>query len=138
MNWHTPDAFNQFSELSDYNLFTSDRALTETLGRCADWSLEQLTAFGARLGSAETYALADNANRHPPELHAFDALGRRIDFVDFHPSWHSVLAMYREQGLVSLPFRDQRPGRWVAWAAGYYMHAQIEHGTLCPATMTQV
>ena len=83
MNWRTPDAFNQFSELSDYNLFTSDRALTETLGRCADWSLEQLTAFGARLGSAETYALADNANRHPPELHAFDALGRRIDFVDF-------------------------------------------------------
>ena len=137
MNWHTPDAVNQFSELSDYNLFTSDRALTETLGRCADWSLEQLTAFGARLGSAETYALADNANRHPPELHALDALGRRIDFVDFHPSWHSVLAMYREQGLVSLPFRDQRPGRWAAWAAGYYMHAQIEHGTLCPATMTQ-
>jgi putative acyl-CoA dehydrogenase len=104
MNWHTPDAFNQFSELSDYNLFTSDRALTETLGPCTDWSLEQLTAFGARLGSAETCALADNANRHPPELHAFDALGRRIDFVDFHPSWRSVLAMYPGAGLVSLPF----------------------------------
>src|SRR5260370_16574179 len=104
MNWHTPDAFNQFSELSDYNLFTSDRALTEMLGRCADWSLEQLTAFGARLGSAETYALADNANRHPPELHALDALGRRIDFPAFHPSCHSHLAISRHQGLFPLPF----------------------------------
>jgi putative acyl-CoA dehydrogenase len=34
-------------------------------------------------------------------------------------------------------FREQRPGRWPAWAAGFYMHAQIEYGTLCPATMTQ-
>ena len=98
MNWRTHDVFNQFSELSDYNLFTTDRALTEALGRCADWSSEQLTTFGASLGSAGTYALADNANRHKPELQTFDARGRRIDFVDFHPSWHSVLGMYREQG----------------------------------------
>ena len=96
-----------------------------------------MTTFGASLGSAETYALADNANRHKPELQIFDSRGRRIDFVDFHPSWHSLLGMYREQGLVSLPFREQRLGRWPAWAAGFYMHAQIEYGTLCPATMTQ-
>jgi putative acyl-CoA dehydrogenase len=137
MNWLTHDVFNQFSELSDYNLFTTDRSLTETIRRCADWSSEQLTAYGARLGSAETYALADNANRHPPELQTFDSRGRRIDFVDFHPSWHSVLGLYRQQGLVSLPFRESRVGRWSAWAAGFYMHAQIEYGTLCPATMTQ-
>jgi hypothetical protein len=68
MNWRTHDVFNQFSELSDYDLFTTDRALTEALGRCANWSSEQLTTFGASLGSAETYALADNANRHKPEL----------------------------------------------------------------------
>ena len=137
MSWRTHDVFNQFSELSGYNLFTTDRALTEALGRCANWSSDRLTTFGASLGSAETYALADNANRHKPELQIFDARGRRIDFVDFHPSWHSLLGMYREQGLVSLPFREQRLGRWPAWAAGFYMHAQIEYGTLCPATMTQ-
>ena len=137
MNWHTHDVFNQFSELSGYNLFTTDSALTEAVGRCAEWFIEPLTTFGARLGSVETYTLAENANRHPPELQTFDARGRRIDFVDFHPSWHSVLGMYREQGLVSLPFREHRPGRWSAWAAGFYMHAQIEFGSLCPATMTQ-
>jgi putative acyl-CoA dehydrogenase len=63
MNWRTHDVFNQFSELSDYNLFTTDRALTEALGRCADWSSEQLTTFGVNLGSAGTYALADNEDR---------------------------------------------------------------------------
>lgn len=67
MNWRTYDVFNQFSELSDYNLFTTDRALSEALGRCADRSSEQLTTFGARLGSIETYALAEN------ELKTFDA-----------------------------------------------------------------
>jgi putative acyl-CoA dehydrogenase len=86
MSWRTHDVFNQFSELSGYNLFTTDRALTEALGRCANWSSDRLTTFGASLGSAETYALADNANRHKPELQIFDARGRRIDFVDFHPS----------------------------------------------------
>jgi hypothetical protein len=67
MNWRTHDVFNQFSELSDYNRFTTERALTEPLGRCADQSSEQLTTFGVNLGSAGTYALADNANRHKPE-----------------------------------------------------------------------
>jgi hypothetical protein len=38
MNSRAHDVFNQFSELSDYNLFTTDSALTEALGRCADWS----------------------------------------------------------------------------------------------------
>src|SRR5260370_6441541 len=45
--------------------------------------------------------------------------------------------MYREEGLGSVSFREQRPGRWPAWGGGFYMHAQIEYSTLCPATMTQ-
>jgi putative acyl-CoA dehydrogenase len=137
MDWRTHDIFNQIPEHSNYNLLASDVALTEALNRTAAWSCEQLTAFGGRLGREETFALADAANRNPPILNAFDARGHRIDSVEFHPAWHAVLGMYREEGLVSLPFREQRPGRWPAWAAGFYMHAQIEYGTLCPATMTQ-
>jgi putative acyl-CoA dehydrogenase len=137
MDWRTHEIFNQIPEHSNYNLLASDVALTEALDRTAAWSSEQLTAFGGRLGREETFALADAANRNPPILNAFDARGHRIDSVEFHPAWHAVLGMYREEGLVSLPFREQRPGRWPAWAAGFYMHAQIEYGTLCPATMTQ-
>ncbi|AOJ61119.1 DNA alkylation response protein [Burkholderia ubonensis] len=129
---------NQFDELVDYNLFTTDTALREALARAgAGWAEPQLDAYGARLGSADTAQLADDANHYPPELHAFDRRGRRIDRVEFHPAWHALLGLYRDEGFVSLAFRDTRPGRWAASAAGFYLHGQIEAGTLCPATMTQ-
>ncbi|AOK21965.1 DNA alkylation response protein [Burkholderia ubonensis] len=129
---------NQFDELVDYNLFTTDAALREALARAgAGWAAPQLDAYGARLGSADTAQLADDANHYPPQLHAFDRRGRRIDRVEFHPAWHTLLGLYRAEGFVSLAFRDTRPGRWAASAAGFYLHGQIEAGTLCPATMTQ-
>ncbi|CAN0617660.1 putative acyl-CoA dehydrogenase AidB [Burkholderia multivorans] len=138
MTGPTHDVTNQFDELTDYNLLATDAPLCEALARAgADWAMPQLDAYGARLGSRETAQFADDANRHPPELNAFDRRGRRIDRVDFHPAWHALLGMYREAGFVSLAFRDTRPGRWAATAAGFYLHGQIEAGTLCPATMTQ-
>src|SRR6185437_5971539 len=42
----------------------------------------------------------------------------------------------RSTGWMTLPFRDRRPGRWVASAAFLYLHSQIESGTACPSTMT--
>jgi hypothetical protein len=80
MDWRTHKIFNQIPEHSTYNLLTSDVALTEALDRTANWSSEQLTAFGGRLGREETFAPADAANRNPPILNAFDARGHRIDF----------------------------------------------------------
>ncbi|MBT2866186.1 hypothetical protein JQK19_02925 [Chromobacterium violaceum] len=46
----------------------------------------------------------------------FDRRGRRVDGVDFHPSRHDLLALYRSQGLVSLPFDSERPGRWIVFS----------------------
>ncbi|MGQ0599333.1 acyl-CoA dehydrogenase family protein [Aquabacterium sp.] len=138
MTWQTHEITNQFDELQDYNLFATDAPLREALVRAgaADFA-PQLDTYGATLGQAETYALADQANRYTPELKSFDARGRRVDQVNFHPSWHSLMALYRGQGLISRPFADERAGRWSAWAAGFYLHSQVEAGTLCPATMTQ-
>src|SRR6187399_639560 len=137
MTWQTHDVFNQFDELSDYNLFATDAALAEAM-RAADagWALPALDAYGAAIGSAESFRQADEANRHPPELQVFDRRGRRIDQVDFHPSWHALMARYRGAGWVSLASRDTRPGRWVADAAGLYLHSQVESGTTCPSIMT--
>ena len=138
MNWHTHEVFNQYPELTDYDLLATDAALGEALQRGgAGWAKEPLGAYARRLGSSETYQLAADANRHTPMLHSFDSRGRRIDRVEFHPSWHRLMEMYRGEGLISLPFADERAGRWTAWAAGFYLHGQIEQGTLCPATMTQ-
>ncbi|AVS97521.1 DNA alkylation response protein [Paracidovorax avenae] len=134
----THEVFNQYAELADYDLLATDAALQEALQRAgAGHALPALGEYARRLGSAETQALAQLANRHTPTLHRFDSRGRRIDRVEFHPAWDALMALYRGQGLVSMPFDSDRAGRWAAWAAGFYLHGQVEQGTLCPATMTQ-
>lgn len=137
MAWTTHEVFNQFDELTDFNLLTTDAALGEALQRAgAQGAVPALTAYGERLGCADTWHLAEQANRHTPVLHSFDARGRRVDAVEFHPSWHALMALYRAQGLIAHPFQSNDAGRWTAWAAGFYLHGQVEQGTLCPATMT--
>src|SRR3990167_6724868 len=102
MDWHTHEVSNQFDEWTDYNLLTTDRPMLDALERAgAQAFTADLTQYAARLGQADTFALGDEANRHTPELKAFDARGRRINQVTFHPSWHALMAMYREQGLIA-------------------------------------
>ncbi|ATH12728.1 DNA alkylation response protein [Delftia acidovorans] len=135
--WNTHDVLNQVDELTDFNLLEADPALAEALQRNgAARHIPSLSRYAQQLGERATWELAEQANRHTPELHRFDARGRIIDAVEFHPSWHALLGLYRQQGLISLPFEDGSAGRWSAWAAGFYLHGQVEQGTLCPATMT--
>jgi putative acyl-CoA dehydrogenase len=129
MSMRTHEVFNQFEELQGYNLYATDAALQDALKRAnAGWAEPLLKRYGAEIGSREAYAQADEANRHPPELRSFDARGRRIDTVDFHPSWHATMARLRNAGFVSLPFSDSRAGRWAAMNAGFYLHSQVESG----------
>lgn len=138
MIWQTHEVSNQYEELADYSLYDSDPALREVLLRAdAGWAEAGLRAYGERLGRADSFELAEQANRHVPELRAFDRRGRRVDQVNSHPAWHQLLTLYREQGLVSMPFDSERTGRWSATMAGIYLHGQVEAGSLCPATMTQ-
>jgi putative acyl-CoA dehydrogenase len=137
MNWSTHDVTNVVRELQDYNLYATDLALQEGVRRAGGGAHEaELSAYGAALGSAETIRLAEEANHFKPELHTFDRQGRRIDRVEFHPSWHAIMRMAREQNLVAQPFADPRPGAWAAYAAGFSMHGQIEAGSQCPNSMT--
>lgn len=133
----THEVTNQVPELQDYNIFSTDIALCEGAPReHADWHESELARFGAELGSAELLHLGELANRHPPELISHDRFGRRLDAVEFHPSWHELLRILRREGLHALPWMEARKGAHVARAAGYYMHAQVEAGSLCPTTMT--
>ncbi|EHP39712.1 acyl-CoA dehydrogenase [Cupriavidus basilensis OR16] len=137
MDWSTHDVTNVVTELQDYNLYTTDVALQDAVRRAGGAAHEaELTDYGARLGAAETIRMAEEANHFKPELHTFDRQGRRIDRVEFHPGWHGMMRMLREQNLVSQPFSDARPGAWAAYAAGFSMHGQIEAGSQCPNSMT--
>lgn len=128
---------NLVDEWIGHNLLTTDPALLAALREAAPQAVAPLTQYGARLGSVEAAQLARDANRFGPQLRQLDARGRRLDLVDFHPAWHALLALYRGQGLVADVFATDTPGRWAAFAAGCYLHGQVEAGSLCPATMTQ-
>jgi putative acyl-CoA dehydrogenase len=131
-HWDTHEVLNQFDEYTDFNLLQADPALAEALQRSgAERHIPSLSRYAQQLGERATWELAEQANRHTPELHRFDTRGRIIDAVEFHPSWHALMGLYRQQGLVSLPFEDSSAGRWSAWAAGFYLHGQVEQGTLC-------
>ncbi|MFG6467680.1 acyl-CoA dehydrogenase family protein [Roseateles sp. BYS87W] len=130
-------ADNLVDDWVGHNRLTTDPALHAALLATAPHAVAPLTRYGEQLGQAHTEQLARDANRHGPQLHTLDARGRRVDRVDFHPAWHTLLAMYRGEGLVADVFATDTPGRWAKFAAGCYLHGQVEAGSLCPATMTQ-
>ncbi|MEM5439618.1 isovaleryl-CoA dehydrogenase [Paraburkholderia diazotrophica] len=133
----THDVTNQVPPLADYNLFSSDAALAAAVDReGAAWHRDALARDGAALTTPDVLALADLANRHTPELAAFNPRGERIDALEFHPAWHTLLGLLRREGLHALPFSDPQQGAMVARCAGYFLHAQLESGSLCPLTMT--
>lgn len=143
---HTPNAMylanthevvNVSHELSDYNLFTQDRALAEAVQReGAAWAQDDLAAFGSLVGTADYIELGALANRHPPELDTHDRFGNRVDLVRFHPAYHALMKTSIEHGLHASPWAAPGPGAHVARAARFYMHTQIEAGHGCPITMT--
>ena len=135
--WTTHPISNQFDEKQDYNLFTTDQVLQEILTRYGSQDQTVLTELGQVAGSAEYYSYADQANRHTPILHAFDARGRRKDYIEFHPAWHQWMALNRQHAVHAHPFlAPQSKSAWVDWAARFYLSGQVECGSLCPTAMT--
>jgi putative acyl-CoA dehydrogenase len=133
----THEVLNQPPPLVDYDLFHSDRALADAVRReGAAWAEAELSAFGTSLGRAETIEWGVEANRNPPELHAFDRYGNRQDKVEFHPAWHQLMTLGVAAGLHASPWSTPQPGAHVARAAGALMLVQIESGVQCPITMT--
>jgi putative acyl-CoA dehydrogenase len=128
---------NQPPPFEGHDLFAIDVALQHAVERHgAAWVIPELLQWGATLGAAETYALADAANRNPPTLRAYDRRGQRIDDVVFHPAWDALMRLAMAAGEHCAPWRTPRSGAQVARAAMYYLHAQVENGTQCPLTMT--
>jgi len=133
----THEVSNQVPLLTGYNLFSSDPALVAALEReGAGWHRAALLRDGAALTEPDVLALADLANRHTPELFTHNPRGERIDALEFHPAWHTLIEQLRGAGVHALPFSDPQPGAMVARCAAYLLHAQLESGSLCPVTMT--
>ncbi|EAU9797912.1 isovaleryl-CoA dehydrogenase [Salmonella enterica] len=138
MSWQTHTVFNQPAPLNNSNLFLSDGALCEAVSReGAGWDSDLLASIGQQLGTAESLELGRLANAHPPELLHYDPQGQRLDDVRFHPAWHLLMQGLCANRVHNLAWEEEaRAGSFVARAARFVLHAQVEAGTLCPVTMT--
>lgn len=133
----THEVFNQVPPLADINLFLKDRFLVEALQRYdGAWGYDRLSQFGARFGSTEVLNWAHQANRFEPELKTHDRTGHRIDEVEFHPAWHSLMSLSTSFGMHNLPWVEEKPGSHLVRAAMMFMAYQIEAGHCCPISMT--
>jgi putative acyl-CoA dehydrogenase len=133
----THEIENQPPELGDLALYETDFPLVEGLNReGAAWSESAVSQYGRMMGSSEVVELGRLANEFPPQLKTHDPFGRRIDEVDYHPAWHDVMRINMAHSVHNWPWRESRPGVYVARTAKHYMLSQIEAGSACPVTMT--
>jgi putative acyl-CoA dehydrogenase len=132
----THEVLNQVPPLVGHDV-ADDAALREGLGReGAGWYADDLHRLGRLAGSEQAQHWGEQANRYEPVLRTHDRLGHRVDEVEFHPAWHSLLEVAVAEGLAGAPWADDRPGAHVARAAGFYVWGQVEAGHGCPVSMT--
>jgi len=136
-NLPTHDVTNMPPHLGDQDLWRSDPALREGIAReGAGWAEEHLAALGKAAGAAETFEKAEQANRHPPELRAFDRYGMRINQVEYHPAYHDLMDVAIKHQVANFAWNNERPGAQVAQAGLIYLFNQPEGGVMCPMAMT--
>ncbi len=133
----THEVINQPPPLDGHNLYDTDPALKEAVHREGAGAAEdRLHGFGAVLGTERIIRLGTAANRHPPELRAFDRFGNRIDEVEYHPAYHELMALAIEHEVHSIAWTAASPGGHAAHAALEFLLTQAEAGVCCPVTMT--
>ena len=106
----THEVFNQPEPLVNYNLFAANQPLRDALKfNAPGLDTAELTQLGARLGTTDMQTHARLANVHAPELHTHDRFGRRIDQVEFHPSYHVLMSAAVGAGLHGTPWAEMAP-----------------------------
>ena len=132
----THEVANQALPLAGHNLFAGNHALRDALGfNAPGLDTLALTDLGEKLGRADMQEHARLANQHKPQLHSHDRFGRRLDEVEFHPSYHVLMGRAAAAGLHGTP--------WVAGAqahieraAAFMLFTELEPSVLCPISMT--
>ena len=133
----THEVTNQPGPTPDHDAYSGDPLLP---GLCSSWEVGwadgRLRALGAVAGSEHVARLAHDANRHEPELRTFSRFGERIDEVEYHPSYHELMALAFGHEVHALAWTACEPGGHLARAMLSYLWNQAENGVGCPTAMT--
>ena len=139
MNVHagaTHQVLNQARAATGWNAFSEDAVLQVIVTRSVPWVADKATALGKHAGDADTQELARLANRYGPELRTHDRFGNRMDWVEFHPAWHELMALAFHHEVHSLAWTTKEANSHVGRAVMFYIWNQIENGVGCPTGMT--
>ena len=129
----THEVFNQPAPLVDVNLFATNRPMQAALKFNAPaLDTAPLHALGAVAGSGEMQAHARLANVHAPQLKTHNRFGQRVDLVEFHPSYHVLMAEAVGAGLHGAAWGSPHLLR----AAGFMLFTELEPSILCPISMS--
>jgi len=132
----THDVTNQSGAWAGVNAFDADRILTEAVRReGASWIAQRASVLGSAVGDPAWQEHAHLANKHLPVLKTHDRFGHRIDIVEYHPSYHTLMGLAFGSGVHSLAWTANRPGAHTARAVLSYLWNQIENGVGCPIGM---
>jgi acyl-CoA dehydrogenase len=101
--------------------------------------LPQFSRMGANAAIATPHSRL--ADRHPPVHVPFNAIGERIDRIDYHPSYLELQRLSYGNGIVGLKYdpeflKDHVADRHLLGFAISYYFAQTETGLFCPICMT--
>ena len=133
----THEVENMPPYMGNQDLWKNDKNLRDAVKReGAGWAEKNLSAFGHLMGCTEMFDHAEKANKNPPELKAFDQYGNRINYIDYHPSYHHLLGVAIKNEIPSFAWNHKKEGSQVAHMALTYMFNQVEGGVMCPMAMT--
>lgn len=131
---------NQATPLVDYNVVENDSALCDAVrtfaGSESDSIINQTVTVGELAGSSQAREHWHKANENPPVAKLADRFGRRVDEVDFHPSWHWLMENGIGFGLGASAWTSTDSQPHLRRAASYIAWGQVEQGHMCPITMT--
>ncbi len=136
----THEVFNQPNPLTDYNLFETNRGLRDALKfNAPELDLAALKHLGEAVGSDVMQGHARLANINLPQLHTHDRFGRRLDEVEFHPSYHVLMTAAVGAGLHGTPWAgvvSTTHSPHLHRAAAFTMFTELEPSILCPISMS--
>lgn len=133
----THEVTNMPPHMGDQDLWAGDKALRHWVGvQGGGVHADHLSRIGQAAGRDETFEKAHQANRHGPELRAFDRYGMRLNAVEFHPAYHDLMKLAVESQMPNFAWHNEGNAGHVGQSALTYMFSQPEGGVLCPMAMT--
>ncbi len=112
----THSVFNQAAPLHNFDSYSSDRALVECFAalqatfpaQMSDGSLQASVARFAQAASSQfIHEHAFAAHSSPPVFSSHDRTGIRRDQIEYHPSYHQLMAFGIENRVPSLSFANK-------------------------------